>query len=120
MCYLNNFYSPVCPSFSFSVSLTRVTEDLIMTNYTASPISPKAECKNRSEHKKLRVRVRCQKNRHFESGKNTQKFRKKTAPLLRKLFLFRALLISLDVRHNFTQTVYITIKLDKSMLELYP
>jgi len=36
-----------------------VTENLITINHTASPISPKAKCKNRSEHKKLRVRVHC-------------------------------------------------------------
>jgi len=74
MLYLGNFYYPVYRSFSFSVSLTRVTEDLIITNYTASPISPKAECKNRSEHKKLRVRVRCQKNRHSEIPEKASSF----------------------------------------------
>jgi len=84
-----------------------VTEDLITTNHTASPISPKAECKNRSEHKKLRVRIRRQEKRHYKTpGKIFGNPEKKLAPLLRKLVLFRALLISLDVRHNFTQTVY--------------
>jgi len=99
LCHINLIYQ-VYATFSFSVNMTGVNWEFDKDKSHSKFLSqPKFEYKNRSEHEEYKSK------NTLARDAGTPNSGRKPALMLRKIALFRVLLIALDVRHNFTRTV---------------